>query len=227
MIVKQGGKLLNIRILHTAASSGSITDKDGRTNSAAISAVTDIFSNARDSSYTISSAVYMYVGTSAEAGSADDIWLHNTTVTSGGVDVDINTLVPCITCRTTPYIKTRFLGVSSTPITNDGREPPTINGVVTPVSSLQSGDVAGYEGSVFMWLGSLWRYVNSDPSYEFNGFVYSHTFENQDTETRVIREVCIAARLSNQIYMIAREVIPPKSLQPGQTITFNFALSYT
>ena len=56
----------------------------------------------------------------------------------------------------------RFLGISSTEITDQGVEIPTIDGEpVTP----ESGDVVLYEGLEFVWDGSKWNQLGDESSY--------------------------------------------------------------
>lgn len=56
----------------------------------------------------------------------------------------------------------RFLGISSTPITDSGTESPTIDGqVVTPVN----GDVVIYEGIEYVWSSDKWNRLGTDSSY--------------------------------------------------------------
>lgn len=56
----------------------------------------------------------------------------------------------------------RFIGISSTEITDQGVETPTIDGeLVTP----ESGDVVLYEGLEFVWDGSKWNQLGDESSY--------------------------------------------------------------
>ena len=48
----------------------------------------------------------------------------------------------------------QFLGVSSTEITNNGTQKPTIDG--SEVSSLEAGDVVFYGNKEFIWDGAKW-----------------------------------------------------------------------
>lgn len=66
---------------------------------------------------------------------------------------------------------TRFLGVSTTAITDGGTEAPTIDGVVVPVTDLHSGDTVLYDPNntgdytEFIWDGSKWIQLGSGSSY--------------------------------------------------------------
>lgn len=56
-----------------------------------------------------------------------------------------------------------FVGVSSTAITNDGTENPTINGTV--VTSRINGDVVIYQEQEYVWNGSTWQLLGDEGSY--------------------------------------------------------------
>lgn len=52
---------------------------------------------------------------------------------------------------------TRYLGNSSTEITDAGTQAPTINGSVIPTANLRIGDWVTYEGTQYIWSGSQWN----------------------------------------------------------------------
>lgn len=76
----------------------------------------------------------------------------------------------------------RFLGISTTPITDGGKEEPTINGNVIPRSTLRVGDVVLYSTSAdkryqeFVWVpntdihgGYGWELLGDEGSYVIKG----------------------------------------------------------
>lgn len=52
---------------------------------------------------------------------------------------------------------TKYVGVTSTEVTDGGTEAPTINGVVIPVENLNAGDIVTYAAKEFIWNGSTWQ----------------------------------------------------------------------
>lgn len=57
----------------------------------------------------------------------------------------------------------RYIGRSTTAITDGGTELPTINGQV--ISTLKLGDVVAYNAKEFVWIGSCWEELGDENSY--------------------------------------------------------------
>ena len=58
-----------------------------------------------------------------------------------------------------------YRGVSTTAITPDGQESPTINSEVVASSTLVAGDVVIYNTKEFVWDGSHWHLMGDEGSY--------------------------------------------------------------
>ena len=57
----------------------------------------------------------------------------------------------------------RYIGRSTTTITDGGVEYPTINGQI--ITSLREGDVVAYNAKEFVWIGSCWEELGDEVSY--------------------------------------------------------------
>ncbi len=63
----------------------------------------------------------------------------------------------------TPF---NYRGDSSTPITDGGREEPTIDGEpIDPTQGMKKGDVVTYDGKEFVWTGEHWQAFGDEGSY--------------------------------------------------------------
>lgn len=83
-------------------------------------------------------------------------------VTIGGVDVELGGSLSLDQIGLNSAM--HFLGISSTAITNNGTEKPTINS--TQYNSINSGDVVIYGTLEYVWNGSKWCLLGQDGSYK-------------------------------------------------------------
>ena len=59
------------------------------------------------------------------------------------------------------------------------------------------------------------------------GLSYQYTFINSGSSAIEIKEICLCMRFSaNEVYMVARKVIPTRLVQPDETITFSYELNW-
>lgn len=59
------------------------------------------------------------------------------------------------------------------------------------------------------------------------GISYLYQFTNTGSSAVTIKEICICLRLSQvEKYMLARKVIPPRTIQPNENVTFDFDINW-
>ena len=67
--------------------------------------------------------------------------------------------------------------------------------------------------------------VFTRPTVTARGISYVFTFVNTGNTAITIKEMCLAMRFSGSVkYMIARKVIPPRTIQANETATFSYEL---
>ena len=75
--------------------------------------------------------------------------------------LDLNTILSNITGLM------RFIGVSSTAITDGGTENPTIDGTI--ITNKTTGDVVFYNHAEYAWTGTAWEYLGDEERYAVKG----------------------------------------------------------
>ena len=69
--------------------------------------------------------------------------------------------------------------------------------------------------------------ARANPSITTKGISYLYQFTNTGSSAVTIKEICICYRVNgSDIYMLARRVIPARTIQPDETVTFDYEINW-
>lgn len=77
----------------------------------------------------------------------------------------------------------RFIGSTSTEITDGGTQTPTINNSSVALANLQAGNVVLYGAKEFVWNGSSWELLGDEGSYSIKGHTHTASYTPAGTVT--------------------------------------------